>query len=194
MSEPMREPENLTTIPTVPVKSAQTTYGRVTPANDLLFQRLREGDEATFASLFDQYCPSMARLAQFYVSNPVVAEEVVQEAWLGVIRGLSRFEGRCSLKTWIFRILINIAITRGQHESRSVPFSSLVDAEGESFEPVFDASGSWISSPISWGNNRKSNSSLRRHRGVFRQRLKPYPPGNGRSSSCAISRDGLRAK
>jgi RNA polymerase sigma-70 factor, ECF subfamily len=153
MSEPMREPENLTTIPTVPVKSAQTTYGRVTPANDLLLQRLREGDEATFASLFDQYCPSMARLAQFHVSNPVVAEEVVQEAWLAVIRGLSRFEGRCSLKTWIFRILINIAITRGQHESRSIPFSSLVDAEGESFEPVFDASGSWISSPSSWGNN-----------------------------------------
>ncbi len=153
MSEQIREPENPANISTVQVKSVQATYGRIAAADDLLLQRLREGDEATFASLFDQYCPSMARLAQFYLSNPIVAEEVVQEAWLAVIRGLSRFEGRCSLKTWIFRILVNIAITRGQHESRSVPFSSLVGEEGESFEPVFDASGSWSSSPRSWGNN-----------------------------------------
>lgn len=82
MSEQIREPENLANIPTIQVKSAQATYGRVAPADDLLLlQRLREVDEESFASLFDQYCPSMSRLAQFYVSNPVVAEEVVQDVF-----------------------------------------------------------------------------------------------------------------
>jgi RNA polymerase sigma-70 factor (ECF subfamily) len=75
--------------------------------------------------LVDRYEASMLRIARMYVSTRTVAEEVVQDAWLGVLRGLDRFEGRSSLRTWIFRILVNIAKTRGQREARSVPFSSV---------------------------------------------------------------------
>src|SRR5437867_8467141 len=92
-----------------------------------LVEALRAGDEAAFMALVDRYGPSMLRLAMVYVRNRSVAEEVVQETWLGVLRGIDRFEGRSSLKTWIFRILTNTAKTRGQRESRSVPFSSAVD-------------------------------------------------------------------
>jgi RNA polymerase sigma-70 factor (ECF subfamily) len=101
-------------------------------------EALRRGDEAAFASLLDQYHTSLVRLATIYVSSRAVAEEVVQETWLGVLQGLDRFEGRSSLKTWIFRILTNRAKTRGQREARSVPFSDLVTAELEADEPSVD--------------------------------------------------------
>lgn|GEM_PF-5516422 len=83
-----------------------------------LVEALRAGDEAAFASLLDQYHASLVRLACIYVSSRAVAEEVAQETWLGVLQGLDRFEGRSSLKTWIFRILTNRAKTRGQREAR----------------------------------------------------------------------------
>jgi RNA polymerase sigma-70 factor (ECF subfamily) len=95
-----------------------------------------------------------------YVSERTVAEEVVQEAWMGVLEGLNRFEGRASLKTWIFRILTNCAKTRAWHEKRSVPFSSLSDMEINVDEPAVDADrflpadaplpGHWASLPANW--------------------------------------------
>ena len=98
----------------------------------------------------------MLRVAMMYVSSRAVAEEVVQEAWLGVFAGLDRFEGRSSLKTWVFRILTNTAKTRGEREGRSVPFSSLGGDDGDD-EPAVDAdrflatdhrwAGHWSSSP-----------------------------------------------
>jgi RNA polymerase sigma-70 factor (ECF subfamily) len=98
----------------------------------------------------------MLRVAMMYVSSRAVAEEVVQEAWLGVFAGLERFEGRSSLKTWVFRILTNTAKTRGEREGRSVPFSSL-GGDGDEGEPAVDAdrflasdhrwAGHWASSP-----------------------------------------------
>jgi len=93
-----------------------------------------------------------------FVSERATAEEVVQETWLGVIRGLSSFEGRSSLKTWIFRILANRAKTRGKREARSIPFSSLRDPQSESdYEPAvdpsrFDARGMWAEPPQPWTN------------------------------------------
>ena len=84
-----------------------------------LVAALRAGDEAVFAALVDRYSASMIRVAQGYVRSRAVAEEVVQEAWLGVLKGLDRFEGRAALKTWIFRILVNTAKTRGQRGARS---------------------------------------------------------------------------
>jgi RNA polymerase sigma-70 factor (ECF subfamily) len=92
-----------------------------------LIQALRAGDEAAFEQLIRMYHASLLRVAQIYVSNRAVAEEVVQETWLGVLNGIGRFEGRSSLKTWIFRIVTNIAKTRGQREGRSIPFSALQD-------------------------------------------------------------------
>jgi len=97
-----------------------------------LLEALRAGDEDAFARLVDDLSPGLLRVARIYVSSDAAAEEVVQETWIGVLRGLDRFEGRATLKTWIFRILINLAKSRGVRDSRMVPFSSAFDAtEGE---------------------------------------------------------------
>jgi RNA polymerase sigma-70 factor (ECF subfamily) len=81
--------------------------------------------------LVEEHGAAMLRVAQMYVRSRAVAEEVVQEAWLGVLTGIERFEGRSSLRTWIFRIVTNVAKTRGVRETRSIPFSALVEDEGE---------------------------------------------------------------
>ena len=103
-----------------------------------LLQSLRDGDEDAFAELVDRHSGALLRVARMYVSSEAVAQEVVQETWIGVLRGIDRFEGRSSLKTWIFRILTNNAKTRGQREGRSVPFSSLADPAAEGDEPAVD--------------------------------------------------------
>src|SRR5207248_7558850 len=118
-----------------------------------LVERLRGGDEAAFMWLVDRLGPSMLRVARMYVASAAVAEEVVQEAWLGVLLGIGRFEGRSSLRTWIFRILVNIAKTRGQREARSVPFATLAgdDLDAPTFErAAFDATGVWSTLPFDW--------------------------------------------
>jgi len=94
-----------------------------------LLRSLRTGDERAFAALVEEYGPTMMRLARLYVRERSVAEEVVQEAWLGVLRGIERFEGRSSLRTWLFRIVTNLAKTRGVREARSIPFSALAGEE-----------------------------------------------------------------
>ena len=90
-----------------------------------LVEALQAGDERVFEQLTREYNASLLRVAQIYVTSRAVAEEVVQETWLGVLRGIERFEARSSLKTWIFRILTNIAKTRAQREGRTLPFSAL---------------------------------------------------------------------
>jgi RNA polymerase sigma-70 factor (ECF subfamily) len=97
-------------------------------AEDLL-DRLRAGDEAAFAALVDRYARSMLRVALMYVPSRAVAEEVVQETWLAVLEGLDRFEGRARFTTWMFRILVNRAKTRGERERRTVPFAALAAEE-----------------------------------------------------------------
>src|SRR6058998_3289773 len=107
-------------------------------ADEELVRRAREGDEAAFSALVRRHSPALLRLARMYTPSQAVAEEVVQETWLGVLRGLERFEGRSSLKTWLFRILVNRARTRAVREGRSVSLSSLDGGETESFEPAVD--------------------------------------------------------
>jgi RNA polymerase sigma-70 factor (ECF subfamily) len=121
-----------------------------------LIERLRAGDEGAFMMLVEMYGPLMLRLAQNYVRSRAVAEEVVQEAWLGVLTGIDRFEGRSSLKTWILRILVNRARTRGERESRTIPVSAL-DGEGEAAvdpDRFFGADhrypGGWSAPPVPW--------------------------------------------
>lgn len=128
------------------------------PGQAAIVEALRRGDEQTFSDLVTEYSPAMLRVARMYVSSRAVAEEVVQEAWLGVIAGIGRFEGRASLKTWIFRIVANIAKTRGEREGRSVPFSSVGGRENEGEAAVdpdrfLDAgrwAGHWASAPSRW--------------------------------------------
>ncbi len=99
------------------------------PEDLQLVERLRAGDEEAFMMLVEKHQAMMLRIARMYVSSPAVAEEVVQDAWIGILQGLPKFEGRSSLRTWMYRILANIAKTRGQREGRSQPFSSLVDPD-----------------------------------------------------------------
>jgi RNA polymerase sigma-70 factor (ECF subfamily) len=130
----------------------------VTDEDEAVVEALRRGDEKAFASLIDRYHSSLLRLAMSYVATKEQAEDVVQETWLGVLNGIDRFEGRSSLKTWIFRILVNRAKTKGVRERRSVPFSSL-EGDGDEKEPSVDPSrfqvgtrwaGSWSAPPASW--------------------------------------------
>jgi RNA polymerase sigma-70 factor, ECF subfamily len=122
-----------------------------------LVAALRRGDERAFATLMDAYSSSLIRVAMGYVPTRAVAEEVVQETWLGVLQGIDRFEGRSSLKTWIFRILTNTATTRGARERRTVPFCSLTDDDGAPLDPdrFFGADhdrypGHWELGPTPW--------------------------------------------
>ena len=82
---------------------------------------LRAGDEEAMTELVERWSPTMFRLARSFVDSPQSAEDVVQEAWLGMLSGLARFEGRSSLRTWTFTILVNRARTRGAREARTVP-------------------------------------------------------------------------
>jgi RNA polymerase sigma-70 factor (ECF subfamily) len=124
-----------------------------------LIRGLRDRDEAAFVELTRSYHSSMLRVAQIYVSSRAVAEEVVQETWIGVLRGIDRFEGRSSLKTWIFQILTNTAKTRAAREGRTIPFSALDPARVP--EPAVEPErfldgehprwpGHWSSAPASW--------------------------------------------
>ena len=128
--------------------------GTIASPDDLqLIALLRAGDEAAFASLVRMYNRSLKRLARMFVSNDASADDVVSEVWLAVLTGLDRFEGRSSLRTWIFRIATNIAKTRGVRESRSVPLSSLAgaDEEGPTVDPTRFVKEGWWTGPLrSW--------------------------------------------
>jgi len=133
--------------------------GVVASKEDLaIVERLRAGDELAFMMLVEQHTAAMLRIARMYVSSRAVAEDVVAEAWLGVVKGIERFEGRSSLRTWIYRIVANIAKTRGAAEGRSVPFSSLAgdDETDRGVEPswFYDANGrnpgGWTTFPEDW--------------------------------------------
>ncbi|MBK9071935.1 MAG: sigma-70 family RNA polymerase sigma factor [Myxococcales bacterium] len=122
-----------------------------------LIARLLANDEAAFSALIDRHHGSLLRLAQTFVSSRGVAEEVVQDTWLAVLEGLPRFEGRSSLKSWIFRILCNQAKTRGVREHRSVPFSAFGAEGDDQFAAVdegrFTAGGHWQQPPQRWDDH-----------------------------------------
>jgi RNA polymerase sigma-70 factor, ECF subfamily len=130
------------------------------PEDDHVVAALRAGDEATFRALVDLHSPALLRVATAYVPSRAVAEETVQETWIAVMRGIDRFEGRSSLKTWIFRILTNVALKGGARERRSVPWSSLARTE-DTGEPSVDPDrflpadhelfpGHWAVPPTRW--------------------------------------------
>jgi RNA polymerase sigma-70 factor (ECF subfamily) len=121
------------------------------PDESALLAALRAGDERAFMLLVQEYTPGMRRLALSFVRTPALADDVVSEAWLGVLKGLDRFEGRSSLKTWIYRIVANVARTRAVKEARSAPFSSFAtDAEPSVDPDRFVTDGHWASAPEPW--------------------------------------------
>jgi RNA polymerase sigma-70 factor (ECF subfamily) len=125
--------------------------------DDAIVAGVRSGDEAVFAQLLDEWSRSMLLLARTFVSTEASAEEVVQDTWLAVIRGIDGFEGRSSLRTWVYRILVNTAKKRGVRESRVLPWSSLGDDDhGPTVDPALfrDAAdqcpGGWRTFPPVW--------------------------------------------
>jgi RNA polymerase sigma-70 factor (ECF subfamily) len=112
-----------------------------------LVEALRVGDEAAFASLVGRHHTRLVRFAETFVPTRAVAEEAVQDTWLSVVRGIARFEGRSSVKTWLFRILANRARTAGAREPRNLPL------EGDDvLGSAFDASGAWSDPPAPWSD------------------------------------------
>lgn len=124
--------------------------------DEQLVDRLRAGDEQAFAGLVDRYSPSMLAVARTHVASREVAEDVVQDTWLALLKGIDAFEGRSSLRTWLFRVLINIAKTRGVRERRT----SAVDLNGRAGRPTVPAdrfqpddaqwAGHWARFPMPW--------------------------------------------
>ncbi len=151
-----------------------------------LIDALRRRDENAFATLIDQYHVSLIRLAQLYVADRAAAEEVVQETWLGVLKGIDRFEGRSSFKTWLFRILTNIAKTRGVRENRSLPFSAFWEAEIEPFEPAVASDRflpsddpqwphHWAFEPLSWSDHPEERLLSNEAQAVIRRAIEALP-------------------
>jgi RNA polymerase sigma-70 factor, ECF subfamily len=143
----------------LPARMAQRRQERQGSDRDAeLLARLRQGDEAAFAALVQDLTGPMLRVAMGYVRDRSVAEEVVQDAWVAVLNSLDRFEGRSSLRTWIFRIVMNRAISRFDKERRSLPFSALAgEDDGPSVEPdrFFPPThprspGRWSVPPLGW--------------------------------------------
>ena len=138
-----------------------------------LLRRLRDGDERAFVALVERYHSTMLRVALAYVPSPAVAEEVVQDTWLAVLRGLSRFEERSSLRTWLFSILVNRARTTGQRETRSVPVADagpVVDASR------FGPSGAWAEPPEHWIEEAENRIDAAKLAELLRAGLDVLPP------------------
>ena len=139
-----------------------------------LVARLQAGDEQAFATLVDLYHAPLLRLASTFVPSRAVAEEVVQDTWLGVVRGIERFEGRSSLKTWLFRIVVNRARTTGVRERRETP----TDQPEPTVSPErFNAGGGWSSPPAPWADDaedrivaRQTAAKVARHLNLLPER------------------------
>jgi RNA polymerase sigma-70 factor (ECF subfamily) len=163
--------------------SGQETWS---PDDAGLLARLRGRDESAFALLVDRNADAMLRTAMVFTGSRAAAEEVVQDTWLAVLGGLDRFEGRSSLKTWIFRILVNRAKTQALRERRVVPFSAL-EAEGadegpavppERFLPPGDPRwpGHWSSPPRSWAGQPEERLLAAEAMALVRETVEALPP------------------
>ena len=159
-------------------------------------RQLLDGDEAAFAALVEQLHPSIVRLACAFVRDRATAEEVAQDAWLAVLNGLASFQGKSSLKSWIFAIVVNRAKSRGKREARSIPFSALASEESRDRElavspdrflgPDTQWPGHWMRPPESWGDNPEVRLLHVETMGILAQLLDQLPPAQ---RSVVIMRD-----
>jgi RNA polymerase sigma-70 factor, ECF subfamily len=148
-----------------------------------LLERLRAGDEEAFLTLVSRHQNSMLRLARTFVSSTAVAEEVVQDTWLGVVRGIDRFSGRSSIRTWLLAILVNRARSTGVSESRSI---AIGDAGPAVERSRFDASGAWMSPPQHWVEDSDDRLGAEAASGAIQAALQELP---GRQREVVMLRD-----
>jgi RNA polymerase sigma-70 factor (ECF subfamily) len=137
-----------------------------------LLGRLRAGDERAFVALVRRHHDVMLRVACSFVPNAAVAEEVVQDTWLGVLRGISGFEGRSSFRTWLFRILVNRARSTGARERRTVAVGGTGPAVAAS---RFDGSGSWLAPPERWAEDAEDRLEASKLAGFIRTAIDDLP-------------------
>lgn len=149
-----------------------------------VLEALRSGSEAAFEALVARYQPAMVRVARGYVREEALAVEVAQDTWLAVLRGLDAFEGRSSLRTWIFRILVNRARTAARREARSMSFSDAFGDRAEDDETVFEpgtfahplAPGHWTEPVRAWGASPEETLLGGEARGVIEEAVAALPP------------------
>jgi RNA polymerase sigma-70 factor, ECF subfamily len=170
---------------TNPLSTTASEAGAIRTPDAALVDRLRNGDESAFAWMVDTYSAPLMRLAEVFVPSVAVAEEVVQETWLAVLTGIGRFEGRSSVKTWLFTILTNRAKTRALRERRSISFSAF-EVGDEGNEPVVDPGrflpathpdwpGHWASPPQPWSAGPEGTALDRETMAVLRRGLEDLP-------------------
>jgi RNA polymerase sigma-70 factor (ECF subfamily) len=158
-----------------------------------LVAELRAGNEQAFAALVDRYHAAMRRLARTFVSTDAAADEVVQDAWLVVLDGIAKFEERSSFKTWLFRILVNRARTKGTREARTVPMSALPadeDGDAPAVDPSrFDPRGRWSAPPARWDAETPKQLVLRQELvAALEQAIRELPE---RQRTVVVLRDVL---
>ncbi len=147
--------------------------------------RLRAGEEMAFTELIDMYQGALVRLARHYVDTLALADEVVQDTWIALLDSLPRFEGRSSLKTWLFRILVNVARSRRRKEARTIPFSSafpIADNEAP-VEPgsfvrswIPGRSGHWLQAPSRWEDQPEQVALSTETRSLVERAVGELPP------------------
>ncbi len=173
------------------------------PDADLL-SALREGDENAFEALVADFHSALMRTAVMYVRDPAAAEDVVQETWIGLLESIDRFEGRCSIKTWLFRILFNKAQNRAAKDRRLVPFATLAAQESSSqWSSVDPASfhrdansplnGHWVEPPPAWKTSPEQILLDKEAMAAVKQAIGELPPAQG---TVMLMRDveGLSSK
>jgi RNA polymerase sigma-70 factor (ECF subfamily) len=151
-----------------------------------LVARLRDGDEAAFTTIVDGYHAAMLRVARGFVHDHATAEEVVQDAWIGVLKGLAAFEGRSSLRSWILAIVVNRAKTKAVREARSTPFSALALEEASGTQPSVEPDrfrgpdsewpGGWAEPPRPWAENPEALLLQGETMGYLERALEELPP------------------
>jgi len=154
-------------------------------SDEQMLAALRAGDEESFAALVSECQPLMMRMAQSFTPSSAVAEEVVHEAWLGVVHGLDGFEGRSSLRAWILRILVNRATTRGECERGTLPSPSLGEngdgpaVDPDRFLPAGHPTwpGYWAAAPSSWEGDSEARLLGDEVRGLLREAIDALPDG-----------------
>jgi RNA polymerase sigma-70 factor (ECF subfamily) len=152
----------------------------------VLVEALRRGEESAFGWLVDRYDGSLRRLARSYVATAAVADEVVQDTWLAVVRGIDGFEGRAALSTWLYKILENIARTRGVREHRTIPFSSAAGALDEGAGPAVDPErfgvkgdpgyGLWSAPPTPWDDEPEARLQSHETLAAVQAAIDALPP------------------
>jgi RNA polymerase sigma-70 factor (ECF subfamily) len=169
------------------VEVTQDARAKNTAADRQLMEALLRHEEWAFAELVERHQQSLLRLARVYVPSEHLAEEAVQETWVAVLNGISRFEGRSSLKTWIFRILMNRSRSLGRHEGRYVSFAAAFDPAQELCEPAVDPDrfvreegaalhGHWSRPPVGWGANPEAELLSREALDLIEDAIAGLPP------------------